>query len=158
MDKGELIRRIESARRGWDELLAGVGDDLALQPGAEGELSAKDLVNHVTWYEREVVRMLRSRAMDGSGLWALGPAERNAAIHEQARDVPLEDVRAESARVFEELIEQLRLLPDEAYSDASMFANMPRDWVPWELIAGNTIWHYPDHMGAIRRLLEAADG
>ena len=142
MDKGELIRRIESARRGWDELLGQVDDRLALEPGAEGELSAKDLVAHVTWYEREVVAMLRTRAMEVSGLW------------EQARDVPLEDVRAESARVFSALIEELRLLPDEAYHDAALFADMPADWVPWELIAGNTIWHYPDHTGAIRRLLE----
>ena len=156
MDKSDLIGRIESARRDWDELLAGVGDDLALAPGAEGKLSAKDLIAHVTWYEREVVGMLSTRAMEGSGLWALGPDERNAAIHEQARDVPLEVVRAESARVFEELIEQLRLLPDEAYHDAARFANMPPDWAPWELIAGNTIWHYPDHTGAIRRLLEEA--
>ena len=54
--------------------------------------------------------------MEGSGLWALGPDERNAAIHEQVRGMALEDVRGESARVFEELIEQLRLLPDEAYA------------------------------------------
>lgn len=155
MDKGDLIRRIEAARRGWDELVAGVDDDMALEPGTEGELSAKDLVAHVTWYEREVVRMLRTRTMEGSGLWALGTDERNTAIYEQARDVPLEDVRAESARVFEELIEQLRLLPCEAYSDAARFANMPPDWVPWELIAGNTIWHYPDHRGAIRGLLDS---
>ena len=152
MEKSDLIRRIEPARRGWDALLGRVDDDLALEPGAEGELSAKDLVAHVTWYEREVVTMLRSRAMDVSGLWALGPDERNAAIHE-ASGMSLEDVRAESARVFTALMEQLELLPEEAYSDASRFSDMPPEWEPWELIAGNTIWHYPDHMGAIRRLL-----
>ena len=98
MEKSELIRRIGTARRGWDELLGRVDDGLALRPGAEGELSAKDLVAHVTWYEREVVKMLRSRTMEGSGLWALGPDERNAAIHStQARGMTLEDVRAESA-------------------------------------------------------------
>ena len=59
--------------------------------------------------------MLRSRAMDVSGLWALGPDERNAAIHEQARGMSLESVRAESARVFSALIGQLELLPEEAY-------------------------------------------
>ena len=155
MEKSELIRRIESARRGWDELLGHVNDDLALRPGAEGELSAKDLAAHVTWYEREVVKMLRTRAMDGSDLWALGPDERNAAIHEQVRSMSLEDVRDESARVFTALREQLELLPEEAYSDAAQFSNMPPNWVPWELIAGNTIWHYPDHTGAIRRLLDA---
>ena len=155
MEKSDLIRRIETARCGWDELLGQVDDDLALRPGAEGELSAKDLVAHVTWYEREVVGMLRNRAMDVSGLWALGPDERNAAIHEQARGLSPGGVRDESARVFTALIEQLELLPEEAYSDASRFTDMPQDWVPWELIAGNTIWHYPDHMGAIKRLLDA---
>ena len=155
MEKSDLIRRIETARRGWDELLGRVDDDLALRPGAEGELSVKDLAAHVTWYECEVVGMLRTRAMDGSGLWALGPGERNAAIHEQARGLSPEAVRDESARVFEALMEQLELLPEEAYQDASRFSDMPPDWVPWELIAGNTIWHYPDHMGAIRGLLDA---
>ena len=154
MEKSELIRRIGTARRGWDELLGRVDDGLALKPGAEGELSVKDLVAHVTWYEREVVRMLRSRTMEGSGLWALGPDERNAAIYEQARDVSLEDVRAESARVSSALMEQLELLPEEAYHDASRFTDMPPEWEPWKLIAGNTIWHYPDHTGAIQRLLD----
>ena len=158
MEKSELIRRIGTVRRGWDELLGRVDDGLALRPGAEGELSAKDLVAHVTWYEREVVKMLRSRTMEGSGLWALGPDERNAAIHEQARDVYLEDVRDESARVSAALMEQLELLPEEAYHDASRFTDMPPEWEPWKLIAGNTIWHYPDHTGAIRRLLEAGGG
>ena len=154
MEKSDLIRRIEPARRGWDELLSQVSDDLALRPGAEGELSAKDLAAHVTWYEREVVRMLRTRAMDVSGLWALGPDERNAAIFHEASGMSLEDVRAESARVFTALMEQLELLPEEAYQDAAWFTDMPPEWEPWELIAGNTIWHYPDHTGAIRRLLE----
>ena len=94
VDKSDLIRRIESARSGWDELLGQVDDELAMRPGAEGELSAKDLVAHVTWYEREVEKMLRTRAMDVSGLWALGPDERNAAIHDGTRGMSLEDVRA----------------------------------------------------------------
>ena len=158
MEKSKLIRRVKSARSGWDELLGQVSDDLALKPGAEGELSAKDLLAHVTWYEREVERMVRSRAMVVSGLWALGPDERNAAIHDEARGMSLEDVRDESARVFVALMEQLELLPEEAYQDASRFTDMPNDWEPWKLIAGNTIWHYPDHTGAIRRLLEAGGG
>ncbi len=158
MEKGDLIRRVRSARARWDDLLGRVDDGLALKPGTEGELSAKDITAHVTWYEREVVRMLRTRTMDISGLWALGPDERNVAIHEEARAMSLEDVREESARVFAALIRQLELLPEEAYADASRFSNMPPDWEPWKLIAGNTIWHYPDHTGAIRRLLKTTGG
>ena len=101
--------------------------------------------------------MLGRRTMDVSGLWALGPDERNAAIHEQAKGMSLEDVRAESARVFGALLEQLEELPEAAFHDASRFTDMPPDWVPWELIAGNTIRHYPDHTGSIRHLLEGRD-
>ena len=155
MEKGDLIRRIETARRDWDELIGRVDDDLVLMPGAEGELSVKDLVAHVTWYEREVVRMLSTRTMDVSGLWALGPDERNAAIFEQVRGMSMEDVRAESVRVYAALVEQLEQLPEQGYHDASQFTDMPPDWVPWELIAGNTIWHYPDHAGAVRQLLDS---
>ncbi len=154
MEKSDLIRRVKSAWSGWADLLGRVDDRLALKPGTEGELSAKDIIAHVTWYEREVVRMLRTRTMDVSGLWALGPDERNAAIFDEARGMSIEDVRAESARMFADLIEQLDLLPEEAYSDASLFSNMPPEWEPWKLIVGNTIWHYPDHTGAIRRLVE----
>ena len=158
MEKSDLIRRIKSAWSGWDDLLGRVDNDLALKPGAEGELSAKDVIAHVTWYEREVERMLRSRTMDVSGLWALDPDERNAAIFDEARGMSIEDVRAESAKVFSALIQQLELLPEEAYADASRFSNMPPEWEPWKLIAGNTMRHYPDHTGSIRRLLETTGG
>ncbi len=115
----------------------------------------KDIIAHVAWYEREVARMLESRVMTSSGLWAVGADERNAAIYEESRGMSPEDARAESSRVFRELVEQLELLPDAGYADASRFSGMPGDWKPWELIAGNTFGHYPDHAGAIRRLLDA---
>ena len=158
MEKDEIIRRVKSARRRWDDLLGRVDDGLALRPGAEGELSVKDIIAHVTWYEREVVRMLRSRIMDVSGLWALGPDDRNAAIFDEAKGMSLEDVRAESARVFAALIDQLDQLPEDAYADASRFSKMPPEWEPWNLISGNTFGHYPDHTGSVQRLLETAGG
>ena len=153
MEKSDLIRRIETARRGWDELLGRVDDDLVLKPGAEGELSAKDLVAHVTWYEREVVRMLRTRAMDVSGLWALGPDERNAAIHEQARGCPWRTCGPSRRGCSPRSWSSWSCCQRRRIHDASRFTDMPPEWEPWKLIAGNTIWHYPDHTGAIQRLL-----
>ena len=154
MEKHEVIDRVRTERSLWNDLLAHIDDDLMLNPGVEGDWSAKDILAHVMWYEREMVGMLRSRALIGSDLWALPLDERNAGVHEETKDMTLEEVRAESSRVFPELMEQLEALPQEAYGDASCFPGMPAEWEPWFVIAGNTFRHYPDHTESLRQLLE----
>ena len=66
----------------------------------------------------------------------------------------LEEVRAESARVFPQLLELLEALPEDAYGDASRFPGMPAEWEPWFIIAGNTFSHYLDHTQSLKQLLE----
>lgn len=86
---------------------------------------------------------------------ALPVHERNSAVHEEIKDVTLQEVRAWADRTFPALIEQLELLPEEAYADATYFERMPVEWVPWKVIAGNTFKHYPEHLAAIRALAES---
>ena len=158
MNKAEVLDRVKTARSRWNNLLAQVDDDLMLRPGSEGDWSAKDVLAHVMWYEREMVGMLKSRALIGSDLWALPLDERNAGVHEDIKDMSLEAVRAESERVFPALIEQLEALPDAAYGDSAHFRHMPAEWAPWDVIAGNTFRHYPDHTESIQRLLDTQTG
>ena len=153
MNKREVISRIKAERSRWNALVAQVDDDRMLQPGAGGGWSGKDILAHVIWYEREMVGMLKSRVLAGSKLWAHPVHERNAAVHEEIKDLSLQEVRAWADRTFPALIEQLELLPEEAYADATYFERMPREWVPWKVIAANTIEHYPDHLPAIRALI-----
>lgn len=158
MNKVEVLDRVKTARSRWNNLLAQVDDDLMLRPGSEGDWSAKDVLAHVMWYEREMVGMLKSRALIGSDLWALPLDERNAGVHEEIEDMSLEAVRAESESVFPTLIEQLEVLPDAAYGDSAHFRHMPDEWAPWDVIAGNTFRHYPDHTESIQRLLDTQTG
>ena len=129
-------------------------DDMMLKPGVEGHWSVKDILAHVVWYEREIVGVLTARAFVGSDLWALPLDERNAGVYEEIRNMTLEEVRAESARVFPQLLEQLEALPEDAYGDPSCFPGMPAEWEPWFIIAGNTFNHYPDHTQSLKQLLE----
>ena len=66
MDKREFIERINTERERWDDFLNQVPNDRMLEPGVEGDWSVKDILPHVMWYRREMVGMLRSRAMAGS--------------------------------------------------------------------------------------------
>jgi len=154
MNKEEVIARVKTERGHWSDIIARMDDDMMLKPGVEGHWSVKDILAHVVWYEREVVGVLRSRAFVGSDLWALPLDERNAGVYEETRNMTLEEVRAESARVFPQLLEQLEALPKDAYGDASCFPGMPAEWEPWFIIAGNTFNHYPDHAQSLKQLLE----
>ena len=154
MDKREFIERVNSERTSWDELLAQVPDDRMPEPGVEGDWSTKDVLAHVTWYEREMVGMLKSRTLTGSDWWALPLEDRNTAVHDEIMRMSLEEVRAEVAWVFPALVEQLELLPEEALGDPSHFEHMPAEWAPSDVISSNTYRHYPEHTESIRRLLE----
>ena len=94
MDKREFIERVNSERTSWDELLAQVPDDRMPEPGVEGDWSTKDVLAHVTWYEREMVGMLKSRTLIGSDWWALPLEDRNTAVHDEIMRMSLEEVRA----------------------------------------------------------------
>ena len=154
MKKEEVITRVKTERSRWSDIIARIDDDMMQKPGVEGHWSVKDIFAHVVWYEREIVGVLTARAFVGSDLWALPLDERNAGVYEETRNMTLEEVRAESARVFPQLLELLEALPEDAYDDASCFPGMPAEWEPWFIIAGNTFNHYPDHTESIRQLLE----
>jgi hypothetical protein len=113
----------------------------------------KDVVAHVTWYEKQIVGVLKARALAGSELWDASLEERNAAIYEQNKDRPLVDVLSESKRVFAELVSLIRGLGEADLHDPARFAGMPQDWLPWRLIAENTFEHYRAHLEELEGLV-----
>jgi hypothetical protein len=152
MTRDELLNAIHASRREWDALLEAVSDEAMLSPAEAGGWSVKDVVAHIAWHEREMAGLLRDMTLAGSDLWLLPLHERNAIIHEQSKNRSLEDVRAEAATVYAELLSLLGGLSDEDLNDPSHFKDMPPDWLPWKLIAENTYEHYNDHMDALRHL------
>ena len=154
MEKAKFLETIRNERARWDALLAQVDEGQMTVPGIVGAWSVKDLIAHVTWSEREMVGMLRERALVGSDLWNLALDARNVAIYEENRGRTLGEVRAESQAIFEGLIRLLEQLPEADLNDARAFPGMPTDWQPWDVIAGNTYRHYRDHILDVRAWLE----
>jgi uncharacterized protein (TIGR03083 family) len=149
MNKADWLDTLQTERAQWDALLAEVGEARMTRPGVEGEWSVKDVVAHVTWFEREMVGVLRARALVGSDLWNLSHDERHAVIYEQNRDRALSDVLAEARAVFDQLLAGMQSLAEEDLHDPLRFAEMPADWVPW-VIAGNSYEHYRQHAPGLR--------
>jgi hypothetical protein len=150
MNKAEFLHTLRVERAAWDALLTQVPVERMEEPGVAGEMSIKEIVYHVTWYERQMVEVLRSRALIGSPWWELPLDERNANILAEGRNTPLAEVLAEAGQVYEQLLAGLEELSDEELADARHFAEMPPDWLPWQVIASNCYEHYPQHAADLR--------
>jgi hypothetical protein len=157
MTLAAFLDSLRSGRAEWEALLAQIAADRMTQPGVEGDWSIKDIVAHVTWHEREMLGVLRTRALVGSDLWNLPTDERNAAIFEQNKDRALDDVLEESRQIFPRLLELAAGLSAEELNDPRRFSEMPEEWSPWELVASNSYTHYPDHIASIRAWLDLTE-
>jgi hypothetical protein len=153
MDKQTFLGKIQSGRAQWDTLLADIPQARMTSPGVAGDWSIKDIIAHIAWHEQQMVGVLQAHAFVGSDLWNLPLDQRNAAIYEQNRQRPLDDVLTEARRVFQQLAGLLELLTDDDLNDPSHFPGMPPTWQPWDVIAGNTYKHYQQHTASVEAWL-----
>jgi uncharacterized protein (TIGR03083 family) len=157
MNRVLLLDKVDEARREWDEVLARIPEERMTEPALAGGWSVKDVIAHVTWSEREMIGVIRERALVGSPHWALSPDERNAIVYEENRDRPLAEVLAEAKAVWAELLPGLESLTDEDLADPSRFRELAEaapGVLPWQIFAGSTFAHHEEHAAALRVWLE----
>jgi hypothetical protein len=155
MKKAELLDHIRGARAEWDRLVAKVDSSRYEQPGVSGEWTLKDVIAHISWYEREIAHMLRIRSYaEGSEWWGLPSAEQNAHIYALNRDRSLPDILADSQTSYVDLVVAIERVSDEDLNDASRFADSPPGAMPWEIIAQNSYEHYQHHTRDLQAWLE----
>ena len=143
MNKAEFIQTLTGAHARWEEQLRRFPQDVELDSG----IRLKDLIAHISWYEREMVRMLHERALAGSPLWDLPTTdERNAAILRESRSMSWPEVLAEARQVYQQFFEGVQSLTEEELVNPHLFTNMPDDWVPWKVIGSNSSEHYLQHL------------
>lgn len=155
MTKADVIDKMQTGRAQWEALIAQVPRERMTEPGVMGAWSVKDIIAHVTWGEAEITEVFLRHALVGSDLWNLPQDERNAAMVAASRARSLADVLAEAERAYPRLLAAVQALDDADLNDAARYADMPPLWRPWQLVAGNTYDHYPDHIPAIRAWLDA---
>jgi hypothetical protein len=144
----DVIARVEAE---WDALIALVlsapAEDLArqvFQRESPEMWTAKDVLAHLTEWMREARRTLTRQPR---------PPDRrnetlraaNARIYAEWVDRPLADVVAEAERVHDAVIETLRALPDEFFSQRARSPQWPYDLV------GHLAEHRRKHLEPVLR-------
>jgi hypothetical protein len=157
MQTAQVLSLMDQGHARLDATVGRISRERMVAPGADGEWSAKDIVAHLAWSEREMVGVLRQRAMIGSELWRLPQDERNAAVYAENRDRALDDVLDEAQRAFADLRAEIARLSGAEMDDPALIADMPGGLAPWQLLAGNTWKHYEEHLPALQALADTAD-
>lgn len=162
MTSGRLVGILQAERSRWNALLAQVGMDQMEMPGVEGTWSVKELVAHLTWYERVVVEGAQQVLGTGTytrarnGLAGLGMDERNAHIAAESRSRPVGDVLAEAEHVFTQLLAVIAACPEDILNDPQRLG-LPNEMVPWMAVANNSYAHYRQHEQAVRAWLDRSN-
>ena len=60
MNKSELLKWLQEEDRQWEALLDQIGEARMDQPGVNGDWSMKDIVAHLTGWQRRVVANLQA--------------------------------------------------------------------------------------------------
>ncbi len=157
ISKSELLQAIHTARNEWDNLIAPIPHPQLSRIVEPGTWSIKDIIAHITEYDRWLALGLALRLQKPPKIWLddISLDEFNAALHKQISDRDPDDILLDSNRVFQDLVKEV-----EAHSEAYLFGThrvegVPYDVIPFQLLKSESYGHYHDHIPSIRALLSS---
>ncbi len=155
--KSELLQVMHTARNAWDALIAQVPHLQMSESVGSGSWSIKDIIAHVTEYDRWLGLGLALRLQKPPQIWLddISLDEFNAVLHQQIAGRNPDDILLDSNRVFQDLISEV-----EAHSEAYLFGThrvegVSYDVIPFQLLKSESYGHYNDHIPAIRAWLSS---
>jgi hypothetical protein len=150
--KSELLREITAARDEWDALIDEIPRRRLSEPMSPGQWSVKDIIAHMTEYDRHLALGLALRLQKPPQLWLddLSTDEFNARLHQQIANRDLDDILLDSQQVFKELISEVETHTEDYLFGTHHVEGVPFDVIPNQLLKSESYGHYRDHIPAIR--------
>lgn len=138
---------ILTQRRRLEKTLASLGTDTILQPGAVGTWSVKDLLAHLTAWERLLLDWYtcglenRTSAIAPVGMFRSAIHAINQQIYTRNLNRPLDDILVDFHTSYQQILSVIEVIPE-----ADMFTPGRIAWTGSltlaDYIAGNTCNHY----------------
>ena len=120
MQKSDLVTWLERKNEQWEALLAQVGPARLRQPGVNGVWSMKELVAHLTGWNRFLAARLQAAVRgepEPAPPWPRslqGDDAINAWIEDTYRWRSADDVLAESRQAYQQILAAVAALPEDA--------------------------------------------
>ena len=146
MDRKQLFGRLERTWLDFRESYAGLSDSELTKSGVSGDWSVRDILAHVTTWEREALKHLPTILKGGKPpRYSVAYGEINAfnrITTEQKRSLTLFEVRRELEETHQRLVDFIETIAKEQFRTKTPFRHRPRL---------DTYSHYPKHASAIKK-------
>ncbi len=101
MDAEELVKLINTEFGRFQAICSVLPDDLLCQPRAIGDWSIKDVMAHLSVWEKRLLQRVAGEPEDGAGI---GTPQYNHKVYCENRGRTIEDVKSEFYRIHQEVI------------------------------------------------------
>ncbi len=164
MNKLELLQWFTDEQQKWELLLAAIGPKRMDQPGLNGGWSMRDLVAHLTGWQRWLVARIKAAREAQPEPPPPWPAELtleadiNAWIYEASRLSAVGRVLEDAHQVHEQMRVVIQALPDDTRIE-TIESKFPVVWVHAQRFAVGEFFHhfYDDHQADVRAWLSRAE-
>ena len=150
-NKNELLAAIRRDRAALDALVASLSEAQLVAPELEAGWSAKDVLAHITAWERLCVKWIRERRREEGPFTQESLDALNKSIYDANKGRALDAILEESRRSYAAIAETVEALTDDL--DAAPV------WAPGrllgEIISSNSDEHYREHIEQIEAWLRA---
>jgi len=155
MTKHELLVRMRGERAALQSLVASIDAAALTQPALDDGHSVKDLLAHISLWERLCAKWLeavaRGETPDRPEVADVDAT--NARAHAAAQAAPLAAVLDESRRAHQALLDAVEALSAADLADEQRFG-----WPTWQLVRVNSDEHYREHIDQITAWRERVSG
>lgn len=162
MNKEKLIEEIRVERQRLEKALEKISAQLMVTPGVMDDWTVKDLLAHITVWEKRMVRWLEQTVRDEvpemlpPGMTWDDIDQWNEQTYQKHLNRDLDEVLAEFELSYPQALNAVQGISEEELIDPDRYAW--RDGHPLcEMVAANTSWHYKEHEVAITTWLKGLD-
>lgn len=147
MEKDELLQNLKSNH----QLLISVSKKIQ-DKGLDNEIIdkkwvLKDVLSHLSLYEREAVNVLKMKSMENNSFYSRTDDDRNEENFTKTHDKSLQDILESSNEIFNDLYTLTSKLNQQELDGS--FSGMKK--TVGEFIAGESYRHYPDHIPKLQK-------
>lgn len=157
--RDEMIAQLHADRSQLEEVLIGLNSEEMEIEGVQGERSVKDIIAHITAWERYGIGWIQALAQGqkpempvpetSMAVVRKNMAVMNAEIHKKNENRPLQDLLEESHHSFKVLVKEIETLPEESLDEIFNY-----EWAE-EPVSGRHViawryWHYRAHLKHIQ--------
>lgn len=155
--KQEIIEQIEQSYAAFEAGLAPLDAGQMTAPALPGGWSVKDALAHLSVWHRRALDVIdpveppRVPAIPPSGIEDDQADAYNARFYAEHKDLPLPEALAAFRQSYRQLLECVQRV-----SEADLNKPLDSEAKVWEVVAGNTYDHYPEHLEAIQAAFASA--